>query len=57
MVIKAHSTVYAFGGDTYIGILDYPAQMIFKEMLSTGDDVWAERKRYFGGIHSIREYY
>lgn len=45
---KAHSTVYAFGGDTYIGILDYPAQMIFQRNASTGDDAWAERKRYFG---------
>lgn len=45
---KAHSTVYAFGGDTYIGILDYPAQMIFQRNTSTGDDSWSERKRYFG---------
>ncbi len=42
---KNTSTVYAFGGDTYIGILDYPAQMIFQR-----NDVneWLEGKRYFG---------
>lgn len=42
---KANNTVYAFGGDTYLGILDYPCQMIFQR-----NDVneWNENKRYFG---------
>lgn len=37
--------IYVFGGDTYIGLLDYPSQMIF-----TRNDVseWKTAKRYFG---------
>lgn len=42
---KTNSTVCAFGGDTYLGILDYPCQMIFQR-----NDIgeWNENKRYFG---------
>jgi hypothetical protein len=40
--------VYTFGGDTYIGILDYPSQMIFQRNEASGSDSWSERKRYFG---------
>lgn len=37
--------LYVYGGDTYIGLLDYPAQMIF-----TKNDIseWNEAKKYFG---------
>lgn len=39
------STVYAFGGDTYIGILDYPSQMIFQKNDANAQN---DGKRYFG---------
>lgn len=45
---KNNPVVYAFGGDTYIGILDYPSQMIFQRNEASGGDSWSERKRYFG---------
>lgn len=45
---KENNTVYAFGGDTYIGILDYPSQMIFQRNEATGGNAWSDKKRYFG---------
>lgn len=41
-------SVMVFGGDTYIGILDYPAQMFFQRNVAGGEDGWNECKRYFG---------
>lgn len=43
--VSSGSISYVFGGDTYLGILDYPAQMIFQR--NELND-WRERKRYFG---------
>ena len=34
---KNNPVVYAFGGDTYIGILDYPSQMIFQRNEASGE--------------------